>query len=67
MSVLLSVKYFFPEIILTGFAVTVLILGLFLKRRVVLGSFCLLGILLHEKIGKLRELSPLWDMFKDGI
>jgi cysteine desulfurase len=23
--------------------------------------------LLHDKIGKLRELSPLWEMFKDGI
>jgi cysteine desulfurase len=23
--------------------------------------------LLHEKIGKLRALSPLWDMFQDGI
>ncbi|MCB6183207.1 IscS subfamily cysteine desulfurase [Leeia sp. TBRC 13508] len=23
--------------------------------------------LIHEKIGKLRELSPLWEMFKDGI
>ena len=23
--------------------------------------------LLHEKIGKLRDLSPLWEMFKDGI
>ncbi|MEN3070182.1 IscS subfamily cysteine desulfurase [Uliginosibacterium sediminicola] len=23
--------------------------------------------LLHAKIGKLRELSPLWDMFKEGI
>ena len=23
--------------------------------------------LLNEKVGKLRELSPLWDMFKDGI
>ena len=23
--------------------------------------------LLQEKIGKLRELSPLWEMFKDGI
>ncbi|MDE2584360.1 MAG: IscS subfamily cysteine desulfurase [Betaproteobacteria bacterium] len=23
--------------------------------------------LLHSKVGKLRELSPLWDMFKDGI
>ena len=23
--------------------------------------------LLHKKIGKLRELSPLWDMFKEGI
>jgi cysteine desulfurase len=23
--------------------------------------------LLHEKIGKLRELSPLWEMFKEGI
>ncbi|BCL74390.1 cysteine desulfurase IscS [Jeongeupia sp. HS-3] len=23
--------------------------------------------LIHEKIGKLRELSPLWDMYKEGI
>jgi cysteine desulfurase len=23
--------------------------------------------LLHEKLGKLRELSPLWEMFKDGV
>ena len=23
--------------------------------------------LLHDKISKLRELSPLWEMFKDGI
>lgn len=23
--------------------------------------------LLHEKIGRLRELSPLWDMYKEGI
>ncbi|MBD3670864.1 MAG: IscS subfamily cysteine desulfurase [Gammaproteobacteria bacterium] len=23
--------------------------------------------LLHDKIGKLRELSPLWEMYKDGI
>ena len=23
--------------------------------------------LLHEKVAKLRELSPLWDMYKDGI
>ncbi len=23
--------------------------------------------LIHEKIGKLRELSPLWDMYKDGV
>ena len=23
--------------------------------------------LLHEKIGKLRDLSPLWEMFKEGI
>ncbi|MEY4729835.1 MAG: cysteine desulfurase IscS [Pseudomonadota bacterium] len=23
--------------------------------------------LLHAKIGKLREMSPLWEMFKDGI
>ena len=23
--------------------------------------------LLQSKVGKLRELSPLWDMFKDGI
>ena len=23
--------------------------------------------LLHEKIGKLRELSPLWEMHKEGV
>lgn len=23
--------------------------------------------LIHDKIGKLRELSPLWEMYKDGI
>ncbi len=23
--------------------------------------------LLHERIGKLRELSPLWEMYKDGV
>ena len=23
--------------------------------------------LLHEKIGKLRDMSPLWEMYKDGI
>ena len=23
--------------------------------------------LLHEKIGKLRSMSPLWEMFKDGV
>lgn len=23
--------------------------------------------LLHEKVAKLRELSPLWEMYKDGI
>ncbi len=23
--------------------------------------------LLQRKIGKLRELSPLWDMFKEGV
>jgi len=23
--------------------------------------------IIQEKIGKLRELSPLWDMFKAGI
>ena len=23
--------------------------------------------LLHAKLNKLRELSPLWEMFKDGI
>jgi len=23
--------------------------------------------LLHKKVGKLRELSPLWDMYKEGI
>jgi len=23
--------------------------------------------LIQQKIGKLRELSPLWDMFKEGV
>ena len=23
--------------------------------------------LLHQKIGKLRELSPLWEMVQDGV
>jgi cysteine desulfurase len=23
--------------------------------------------LLHKKVGKLRDLSPLWDMYKEGI
>jgi cysteine desulfurase len=23
--------------------------------------------LLHDKLGKLRELSPLWDMYKEGV
>jgi cysteine desulfurase len=23
--------------------------------------------LIRERIGKLREMSPLWEMFKDGI
>ena len=23
--------------------------------------------LMHEKIGKLRELSPLWEMYQDGV
>jgi len=23
--------------------------------------------LLRDKIGKLRELSPLWEMYKDGV
>jgi cysteine desulfurase len=22
---------------------------------------------LHRQIGKLRDLSPLWEMFKDGV
>ena len=22
---------------------------------------------IHEAVAKLRELSPLWDMFKDGV
>ena len=24
-------------------------------------------MILKERVAKLRELSPLWDMFKDGI
>jgi len=45
LNVVLSLKYFLPEIILTGFAVAILILGLFVKRRATLGLLCLLGIL----------------------
>jgi cysteine desulfurase len=22
---------------------------------------------IHDAVGKLRELSPLWDMYKDGV
>ena len=45
MSVIPSLKYFLPELVLAGFAVAVLVLGLFVKRRVTLGVFSLLGIL----------------------
>lgn len=45
MNAVLSLKYFLPETILTCFAVTALILGLFVKKRTTLGLFCLLGIL----------------------
>ena len=45
MSVITSLKYFLPELIVTGFALAVLILGLFVKRRAALGALSLLGIL----------------------
>ncbi len=46
MNVTESVRYFLPEIILTVFAVAVLIGGLFVKKRGALGIFCLTGLLL---------------------
>jgi len=45
LSVVHSLKYFLPELILTGFAIAVLIFGLFVKKRSLLGGLCLLGIL----------------------
>jgi cysteine desulfurase len=24
-------------------------------------------VLIHEKIGKLRDLTPLWEMYKEGV
>lgn len=46
MNVVESVKYILPELILTGFALATLILGLFVKKKGVLGMLCLAGILL---------------------
>lgn len=44
MSVTESVKYILPEIILTGFALAVLIIGLFIRKKGILGTFCIIGI-----------------------
>lgn len=44
MNVAESVKYILPELILTGFALTSLILGLFTRKKGVLGILCLTGI-----------------------
>ncbi len=41
-----SIKYILPEIILAGFAFASLILGLFMKKKGLLGALCLAGILL---------------------
>jgi NADH-quinone oxidoreductase subunit N len=46
MNVTESVKYILPEIILTGFALASLMLGLFIKKKGLLGALCLGGILL---------------------
>ncbi|MDP2942496.1 MAG: NADH-quinone oxidoreductase subunit N [Candidatus Omnitrophota bacterium] len=46
MSAIESVRYILPEIILTGFALASLILGLFIKKKGFLGALCLAGILL---------------------
>ena len=46
MSVIESVRYILPEIILTGFALVSLILGLFVKKKGLLGALCLAGIAL---------------------
>ena len=45
MNTVLSLKYFLPELILTGSAVTVLVLGLFVRRRAALSIFCLLAVM----------------------
>lgn len=44
MSVVESIKYILPEIILTAFALAALILGLFTKKKGALGILCLAGI-----------------------
>lgn len=46
MSAIESVRYILPEIILTGFALASLILGLFVKKKGLLGALCLAGIVL---------------------
>jgi len=46
LSVIESVRYILPEIILTGFALASLMLGLFVKKKGLLGTLCLAGILL---------------------
>jgi len=46
LSVIESVRYILPEIILTGFALVSLILGLFVKKKGLLGALCLAGIAL---------------------
>jgi len=46
LSVIESVRYILPEIILTGFALASLIFGLFVRKKGIIGTFCLAGILI---------------------
>jgi len=68
-----SVKFFLPELILAASAVAVLIGGLFVKKRAVLGAFCLAAILLsilcmphsYEAAGPLFSNMLLNDTFSE--
>ncbi len=46
MSVSASIGYFLPELILAGAAIAVLIAGLFIRNKAVLGALCLAAIIL---------------------
>lgn len=58
-----SIRYIIPEIILAGFAVSTLILGLFVKKKSVLGTFSLAAILLSLLFlpQSYKAVSPLFS------